>query len=288
MDAIDPGRADRGRRAGRARGCAAHCADALAGKASAEQLAEPGGVTLTLQAGGPGETCLVGLDRDGKTTERLRRCSHGLIHPPARASALPGGPAQPDARWRGSATARWLDRTLRRVAADGSVQVLPPAPKRPASTWAGAGRLPGRQTLVAREAEAGGKLLRRFEGLSRWPRLHRRAGAPALERRAGLLGAFQRGSDAAWKGAARHRLALRRRSAPRLVSASQCQAVSASGVSARWRGRLHPGTDLSVVVAVGRWLAGRRDSLEGPAAGRLDQARRRRSVAAALTGRRST
>lgn len=148
-----------------------------------------GGVTLTLQAGGPGETCLVGLDRDGKT-ERLRRCSHGLIHT-ASARLSPGGRSlmlavQPLDGW----TELW------RVAADGSVQVLPPSTEAPGLGVAELAGFQGGQTLVAREAEAGGKLLRRFEVY--------RADIDVAPQRwsgeAGLLGAFQRGSDAAWKG----------------------------------------------------------------------------------------
>lgn len=147
-----------------------------------------GGMSLSLQAGGPGETCLVGLDRDGKT-ERLHRCSHGLIHT-ASARLTPGGRSlmlavQPLDGW----TELW------RVAADGSVQVLPPSTEAPGLGAAELAGFQGGQILVAREAEAGGKVLRRFEVYG--PELD---GSPQRwSGEAGLLGAFQRGTDAAWK-----------------------------------------------------------------------------------------
>ncbi|MEO3690450.1 hypothetical protein [Roseateles paludis] len=154
----------------------------------AHTLPAMGGMSLSLQAGGPGESCLVGLDRDGKT-ERLRRCSHGLIHT-ASARLSPGGRAmlvavQPLDGW----TELW------RIAQDGSVQVLPPSAEVPGLGVAELAGFQGGQILVAREAEAGGKLLRRFEVYG--PELD---GTPQRwSGEAGLLGAFQRGADAAWK-----------------------------------------------------------------------------------------
>lgn len=154
----------------------------------AHTLPSLGGMSLSLQAGGSGESCLVGLDRDGKT-ERLRRCSHGLIHT-ASARLSPGGRAmlvavQPLDGW----TELW------RVAADGSVQVLPPSAEVPGLGVAELAGFQGGQVLVAREAEAGGKVLRRFEvyGADIDTAPQRWSGE------AGLLGAFQRGADAAWR-----------------------------------------------------------------------------------------
>lgn len=146
---------------------------------------------LRLEAGGPGETCLRwGTVADGRMAQR---CSHGVVHL-ASARVAPDGSAlalavQPLDGW----TELW------RLDAAGQVQVLPPSAEAPglgAVEWAGwAPGKDGVQLLVAREADAGGRLVRRFEVLGadvtqpplRW------AGDP------GVLAAFQRSADPAWR-----------------------------------------------------------------------------------------
>lgn len=151
-----------------------------------------GRLDLSLERGDAGQTCLVwaGAAAAGGTA---RRCSHGLIHL-ASARATPDGQTvvlsvQPLDGW----TELW------RLDAAGGVEALPPAAQAPglgAVEWAGwwstgAG---GTQMLVAREAEAGGRVLRRFEVYGTdWTQPLRWAGD------ADLLGAFQRGADAAWR-----------------------------------------------------------------------------------------
>ena len=127
---------------------------------------------------------------NGKAEERgPLRCSHGAIHwasarlsPDGRSLALA---VQPLDGW----TELW------RLHADGSQQVLPPSASGPGLGVAEFAGFVGPQMLVAREAiSPEGRSLRRFEVY----------GAALLQpqRWAGeyaLLGAFQRGADAAWK-----------------------------------------------------------------------------------------
>lgn len=145
---------------------------------------------LRLEPGGAGETCLMwGPVASG---EPARRCSHGLIHL-ASARVAPDGSAvvlsvQPLDGW----TELW------RLDPAGAVTVLPPAAEAPglgAVEWAGWSSGPaGLQVLVAREAEAGGRSLRRFEVYgAEWVQPTRWAGEP------GVLAAFQRSADPVWR-----------------------------------------------------------------------------------------
>lgn len=156
----------------------------------APQARQMGRFGLGLERGGPGQTCLVWTSASAR--EPSRRCSHGVIHL-ASARLAPDGTAvalavQPLDGW----TELW------RLDEAGQVQVLPPAGEAPgigAVEWAGWSASPGgAQVLVAREAEAGGRSIRRFEVYGtlgteplRW------AGEP------GVLGAFQRSADAGWR-----------------------------------------------------------------------------------------
>jgi len=147
---------------------------------------------LRLEAGGPGETCLVVIT--GTAGEPQRRCSHGAIHL-ASARLSPDGKVvafavQPLDGW----TELW------RLDEGGRVQVLPPASEAPglgAVEWAGwAAGKDGAQMLVAREASAGGRNLRRFEVYGPdWGQPVRWAGDPAV------LAAFQRSADGGWRAA---------------------------------------------------------------------------------------
>lgn len=150
-----------------------------------------GNLELRPQSGGPGESCVRLLAHlNGKAEERgPLRCSHGAIHwasarlsPDGRSLALA---VQPLDGW----TELW------RLQADGSQQVLPPSSSGPGLGVAEFAGFVGPQLLVAREAiSPEGKGLRRFEVYG--PELlqpQRWAGEAAL------LGAFQRGADAAWK-----------------------------------------------------------------------------------------
>jgi hypothetical protein len=147
---------------------------------------------IHLERGGPGETCLVWHADNG--AEPARRCSHGAVHlasarlaPDARTVVLA---VQPLDGW----TELW------RLDANGAWQVLPPSSESPglgAVEWAGwATSREGAQVLVAREADAGGRVLRRFEVYG--PELTqplRWAADPTS------LGSFQRGADGAWRSA---------------------------------------------------------------------------------------
>ncbi len=150
---------------------------------------------MTLSAGAtPGETCLRWQhpDAQGRWQDTVQRCTHAWVHP-ASARLSPDGRSlvlavQPLDGW----TELW------RLGRDGTVQVLPPSAAVPGlglaefAGWAPAKE--GAQLLVAREAAAEGKVLRRFEVYGadfvqplRW------ATEP------GPLVAFQRSTDAAWK-----------------------------------------------------------------------------------------
>ncbi|MBH9552022.1 hypothetical protein [Inhella gelatinilytica] len=138
------------------------------------------------EAGLAGQQCVALQTAQG---ERLRRCTQGRFwlnsvrrSPDGQSLVMA---VQPLEGW----TELW-----RIQVADGSVQVLPPAAAQPGlgvAEWAG---WSGSQLLVAREAWAEGRALRRFEVL----------GADLLQPlrwspEAQLLGAFQRGADPAWK-----------------------------------------------------------------------------------------
>jgi len=146
---------------------------------------------LRLERGGPGETCLVTTLADGG--DPTRRCSHGAVYL-ASARLAPDSSAlvlavQPLDGW----TELW------RIDARGTLQVLPPSAEGPglgAVEWAGwAPSREGAQVLVAREADTGGRSLRRFEVYGpEFSQPLRWAGEPAT------LGAFQRGADGGWQG----------------------------------------------------------------------------------------
>lgn len=152
------------------------------------------GVTLTLQPGSDGERCVV-LAEAGKPV--ARRCSWGQValasaslNREGRALALA---VQPLDGWR----ELWL--FLKEPGRNGAwrIEVMPPAPAQPGlGVVEFAGWVPGgQQLLVAREFRADGRYRRSFEVVS--------LASLATERQSpepALLGAFQRWSDAAWRG----------------------------------------------------------------------------------------
>ncbi|MCE4555624.1 hypothetical protein [Pelomonas cellulosilytica] len=151
-----------------------------------------GAVQIALQPGADGERC-VELRAGGKLA--ARRCSYGQVslasatlNREGRALALA---VQPLDGWR----ELWLFQKDR----DGwRIDVMPPAPAQPGLGVAEfAGWVPGgAQLLVAREFRADGKYRRSFEVVS--------LATLATERQSpepALLGAFQRWSDPAWRGA---------------------------------------------------------------------------------------
>jgi hypothetical protein len=143
-----------------------------------------------LDKGGPGETCLVW--KGPSTADATRRCSHGVIH-------LASATLSPDGRTV-ALTVQPLDgwTELWRLDEAGQVQVLPPAGEAPglgAVEWAGwAGSISGWQMLVAREAEAANRVVRRFEVYGpEFAQPVRWAADPAV------LVAFQRSAEAGWR-----------------------------------------------------------------------------------------
>jgi hypothetical protein len=151
-----------------------------------------GALTLALQPGADGERCVV-LKEGGKPV--ARRCSFGQValasaalNREGRALALA---VQPLDGWR----ELWLFLKDR----DGwRIEVMPPAPAQPGLGVAEfAGWVPGgAQMLVAREYRAEGKYRRSFEVITLATLApERQSPEPAL------LGAFQRWSDPAWRGA---------------------------------------------------------------------------------------
>lgn len=154
-----------------------------------------GPLQLALQPGADGERCVV-LKEGGKPA--ARRCSFGQValasaslNREGRALALA---VQPLDGWR----ELWL--FLKDPGRDGGwrVEVMPPAPAQPGLGVAEfAGWVPGgAQMLLAREFRAEGRYRRSFEVVSlATGATERQAGEPAL------MGAFQRWSDPAWRGA---------------------------------------------------------------------------------------
>jgi hypothetical protein len=154
-----------------------------------------GSVQLTLQPGADGERC-VELKEGGKLA--ARRCSYGQValasaslNREGRALALA---AQPLDGWR----ELWV--FLKDPGRNGGwrIEVMPPAPAQPGLGVAEfAGWVPGgAQMLLAREFRADGKYRRSFEVVSLATlATERQSSEPAL------MGAFQRWSDPAWRGA---------------------------------------------------------------------------------------
>lgn len=149
-----------------------------------------GSFELRAEAGGPGERCLLVVDlrKPEHPVVRDTRCSHGLIHW-ASARLSPDGKSialavQPLDGW----TELW------RVGIGGEVQVLPPMAAAPGLGIAEFAGFVGPQMLVAREAVAEGKAVRRFEIYGPdFKQPQHWAHEPSS------LGLFQRRADAAWK-----------------------------------------------------------------------------------------
>jgi hypothetical protein len=160
-----------------------------------------GAPRIVTAPGEPGETCVLLVDAKGDTRRPLaRRCTYAVVWT-ASASLNREGTAlalavQPTEGWR----ELWV---FRKAAAGWSVRVLPPTAATPDLGYAEfAGWVPGgAQMLVAREALAAGRHLRRFE-LLRLDTLApvRQAAEPDA------IGAFQRWRDPAWR---QHTLSLR-------------------------------------------------------------------------------
>ncbi|MBL8376851.1 MAG: hypothetical protein JNM79_03200 [Burkholderiales bacterium] len=158
--------------------------------AAARQL--PRGLTLTAQAGQPGETC-VRLAAGASSTQSVSRCTYGQVWV-ASATANREGTAvalavQVLPAWR----ELWL---FRHDGQEWAVTVLPPAAVSPGLGYAEfAGWVPGgNQVLVAREARGENRYRRSYEVLNLQSLIaDRQSGEPAT------MGAFQRWADPQWR-----------------------------------------------------------------------------------------
>jgi hypothetical protein len=153
--------------------------------------AMPGRLQVQLRAGQPGQTCVQLMDA---TRPLAERCTYATVWP-ASARASADGRAlvlavQPMEAW----SELWV---WRRQADGWTVDVLPPSASGPGLGYVEfAGWVPGGagKLLVAREARAEGRGIRRFEVLD--------LGTLAAERYAGSpqgLAVFGRWADAQWK-----------------------------------------------------------------------------------------
>lgn len=164
------------------------------GGSSGSDTAASGALTIRTRVQSDGQTCVVLEERrQGVPQLAVERCTWGLVWT-ASASASREGQAlalavQMADGWR----ELWV---FRRSATGWTVDVLPPAAAEPGLGVAEfAGWVPGgRQLLVAREAVAEGRTLRRFEVVPLDTLVAERV---AFEPEA--LGAFQRWADPGWK-----------------------------------------------------------------------------------------
>jgi hypothetical protein len=158
-----------------------------------------GAFKLALKDGAaPGEQCLSLADTKA---ERFKRCSYGRISLASATLSREGRAIALAVQTLDGWRELWV---LARKGDDWSLQVLPPAAATPGLGYVEfAGWVPGgRQILVAQESRAEGKYASRRFAVLDVETLSMQHQAPD----AGQLGAFQRWSDPAWKGAS---LALR-------------------------------------------------------------------------------
>ena len=134
--------------------------------AAATAPASRAGLAVLLQAGEPGQTCVLLTDAGhGPQAPLLRRCTFATVWPGSVRVA-------PDGRSVALAVQplpAWTELWLLRASSDGwLVQVLPPAASEPALGYVEfAGWVPGAQKLlVAREVRSEGRLRRSFEVLA--------------------------------------------------------------------------------------------------------------------------
>jgi len=121
---------------------------------------------ILTQAGQPGETCVLLLDRKHAASQPLaRRCTYSLVWPQSASVNREGNAValavQPLEAWR----ELWV---FRRQGREWVIDVLPPASLQPQLGYAEfAGWVPGgQQVLVAREARSEGKYRRSYDVVS--------------------------------------------------------------------------------------------------------------------------
>ena len=149
---------------------------------------------IVTEAGAPGETCVLLLDKSNDSNHPLaKRCTYAIVWANSatvnRENTALALAVQPTQTWR----ELWL---FRKLGDEWSVHVLPPATTMPDVGYVEfAGWIPGgTQMLVAREASGEGKYRKSFEQISLDSLTTvRKASEPSL------LSAFRRWQDAGWK-----------------------------------------------------------------------------------------
>jgi hypothetical protein len=162
--------------------------------AVASSARKSAGTAIVTVPGAPGETCLLLVDDKHDVAHPLaKRCTYGIVWMNSSTLNREGNALAVAVQY----TATWRELWIfRKGTAGWTINTLPPANTTPEIGYAEfAGWAPGgKEMLVARESRTEGKYKRTFELM--------RIDTLSVERQAsdpGLLGAFQRWQDAAWK-----------------------------------------------------------------------------------------
>jgi hypothetical protein len=164
-------------------------------RAGAEALPQPGRLIVRVRAGEPGQRCVQLIDAvAAKLPVLAERCTYGVVWSQSARASTDGRALALQVQQ----TATWTELWVWRRGADGwAVDVLPPASLQPEigyAEFAGWSPAEGGKLLVAREAKAEGRTVRRFEVMSLAS-----LGVEKFASTPDLLAAFGRWADPQWR-----------------------------------------------------------------------------------------